>query len=613
LLDSEQKKQWPNALAAALLLSFTLFFFCPLQIYLTNTLEFTFRFPGLLGLLFLLALASSLLLGLMLFPFSTRSILRQRAQALIFALGLLLWLQGNILVWRYGPLDGRLINWNGKIILGLIDGAIWLIVLVFFQIKCKSLLPRMRSLASYILLLQLLVLGYLVLRRPPEPNYLKYEFDIDKRYDYSQHKNVIILLLDNFQSDLFAEIAGEDSAIRETFSGFTYFRNNLGGFPVTYASVPLILTGKYYDNSLPIQSFIKQSFMSPSSLPRVLSEHGMNVALFPASQNIVYSDPKLAANVVPRPYWFMLSDVGGLLDVSLFRSLPHFAKRLVYNGQNWFLKNILPAQPFPGPAIRSAPPGSAAPAKRGRRKSRLFKNPWHIGNRNFFPRASSHFKDVDFVYGTVNKAEKSVAAPVFKFFHWLGVHDPFQMNERLEAEAMPATRGNWKRLARGELALVHVFLKTLKHLEVFDDALIIIMGDHGHPRGIYGRILPPDLASRENTPLQVDAGIMAAATPLLLVKRPGKGGELRTSDAPVSVADIAKTIFSELQIDTACPGESIFAVPETAARPRLYYYYTWTINDWKTEYLPPLREFRVSGHSWLNSSWQATGRVLRRP
>ena len=44
--------------------------------------------------------------------------------ATLFALAGLVWLQGNILVWDYGPLDGRSISWTVNRSRGFIDAAI---------------------------------------------------------------------------------------------------------------------------------------------------------------------------------------------------------------------------------------------------------------------------------------------------------------------------------------------------------------------------------------------------------------------------------------------------------------------------------------------------------
>ncbi|NIO41950.1 MAG: hypothetical protein GTO41_18345, partial [Burkholderiales bacterium] len=49
--------------------------------------------------------------------------------AVLAGLAVLVWLQGNILVWDYGVLDGRNIDWISGAWRGVLDIAIWCLVL----------------------------------------------------------------------------------------------------------------------------------------------------------------------------------------------------------------------------------------------------------------------------------------------------------------------------------------------------------------------------------------------------------------------------------------------------------------------------------------------------
>ena len=84
--------------------------------------------------------------------------------------------------------------------------------------------------------------------------------DDETMFEFSKEQNVIILVLDAFRSDIFQEIIDEDDEYREMFDGFTYYRNAAGGYPHTDASIPLILTGEYYDNSIPRSEFVRTAF-----------------------------------------------------------------------------------------------------------------------------------------------------------------------------------------------------------------------------------------------------------------------------------------------------------------------------------------------------------------
>jgi hypothetical protein len=194
-----------------------------------------------------------------------------------------------------------------------------------------------------------------------------------------------------------------------------------------------------------------------------------------------------------------------------------------------------------------------------------------------------------------------------------GIHDPFRMDENFQPAMLASTRANWKRIAAGELKLADIFLKSLKKLEIFDDALIFVLADHGHPHGLYGRILPPDLASGVSEVNAPDLEkVLQAGIPLLLVKdMHAEEKELIVSDVPVSLGDIAATVFDRVGIQGNFPGKSIFRTQENESRSRHFFYYNWNLKSWDDQYMPELIEYEVNGHSWLTSSWKATGRVLK--
>lgn len=619
LPDGERKDRLCLTLSASLLFSFTLFFFSPLRVYLTNIMEFDIQFPGLLMVLLAAALACSLLLAVTISLAARAPGWQARLQAFVFALGLLFWLQGAILAWNYGPLDGRPIRWGEKAALGLLDGAVWLAVLALAFWKTAAFLRFMRRAAWALVLMQAVTGAHHYLNSPPFPNHTKYVYTEGERFDFSSGANTILLLVDCFQSDLFQEVLDEEPSLAQAFAGFTYFRNHLGGFPLTYASVPLLLTASAYDNSQTLQLFLKKAYHAPCSLPLGLKRAGYDVDLFPATPNVVDGDPALASNIRPRPYPFLWSELGMLLDVSLFRGLPHFAKNFVFNNQRWFLRRLLPGERFflsrpydffgefrsKTRALREAAPSGPdhkALARKWRRKSRAL-----------LPRSGRNIPDVQFLFRAMQFATAFRRPPSFKYYHLMGLHEPFRMNERLEAEELPATRAGWKRLVRGELRLLRLFFDLLEELGIYDDALILVMGDHGHPRGSFGRVLPAGFAAQNGGASPLPAGVIESATPLLLVKRRNSRGGLSISDAPVSIADIPRTVFTELGIAADCSGASVFSIPEGAQRRRFFYHYNWTAGDWQSEHLPPLHEYRVDGHCWLSRSWQATGRVLRRP
>ena len=114
--------------------------------------------------------------------------------------------------------------------------------------------------------------------------------------------------------------------------------------------------------------------------------------------------------------------------------------------------------------------------------------------------------DVRFVSVFLKTAAVASKRHVFKFYHLRGPHEPIRMNADLQPVNAKLTRDNLVDLARGEIKLVHFFLEGLRDLGVYDNALIFILGDHGHPWGAYGLRLPPAMAGLGQEPDRIHTG-----------------------------------------------------------------------------------------------------------
>jgi len=97
----------------------------------------------------------------------------------------------------------------------------------------------------------------------------------------------------------------------------------------------------------------------------------------------------------------------------------------------------------------------------------------------------------------------------------------------------------------------------------------------------------------------------------VLFKRPGDAGPLRLSDVPVTLADVPRTVMEALSLSAEFPGTSMFSPDIPPRRTRRVLFYPPDQLNLAAEYFPPLREFQVSGFSWLQESWRQTGRVFR--
>ncbi len=569
-------KRIEPAACAALFLSLTLFVFGPSQIYLTNAKEFYFLWSELLLSVVPVALLFTLFATLILYVMRKIPGAYGKAVSLVVALSILLWLQGNVFVHDLGVLDRRPIDWNAYRRYAIPEAALWAAVLLVAYLRSGFVFKHARKIATAFIAVQLVSTGMLGFREWRAPGHSKYGINDDYAFVFSKERNAIILVLDTFQGDIFQEIVSENSSYAEIFDGFTFFRNALGGYPTTYASIPLMLTGHYYDNSVPMRAFLEEAYLSDSSISKVLLEEGYRVDLF-GSTALFYASSNVASNFARRRAKAVGPEVlAHVLDVTLLRYAPLLGKPYVHNDEDWFLSRIV----------------AAADARHLPRRLR-----W----------------DIDFASKMAAKARTGSTFPTLKFYMLWVPHPPFRMNEDLQFERMDWSRDSYKRQSKGALVLAGRILETLKEMDIYDSSMILLMGDHGcnieltQDRQEYPVRLPG-----EGTVVAAGQGwlvpgrVHSSGLPLILVKRFNERGGLKTSDAPVSLADVPKTIAQELGVGETFLGVSFFEVEESAQRERRFLSFFWQHAFWHGDYLPKMTEYIVSGHSWLSSSWRPT-------
>ena len=555
--------------AALALLPFTVCLLQPAQVYIANTAEFRSFFTALLpGLLAAACLLYGFFLGAyFLLPGTGRA--RPLAVSLALAAGLLAWLQAAVWPWSGGVLNGG--ELLGREFIGgalqssapsmqiYFQAAAWAAGLIF-----AVLAPRL--LRRFSVVLPLAVLGAqlvsVVLQLPslhraegnkslcPNPDNL-FRFSSD-------HANVVVIVLDMFQSDLFDEIhAGADRRFTGELEGFVYLRNALSGFPVTIASVPNILTGTYFDNSETSAAYVKKVFKS-CSLFKSATLAGYKVAAKTWVHNTTYMDREMVPDARPcrSAQWTRL-ELGLLLDTALFSAAPDVFKPRIYDKGNWFLAGAAGQMFFTEGKAQNSPLGQH---KKG---------------------------DIAFVEMMTSRSRADPGPGTFKFLHLAGNHPPMDMDENLLPADMPIDRPSALRQGKGALVLLGKMLRSMKRLGVYDNSMIFVLGDHGLG-------LEAGRGRFAGKPLD---GWLARGLPLLLVKKPGTGGPLLVSDAPASLGDIPRTVAGRLGWEGSYPGEDLFALAPGLKRKRRFVNANSVRNG-------KFQEYEISGHSWDPSAWR---------
>jgi hypothetical protein len=476
----------------------------------------------------------------------------QKWVSVVFAIGLLFYIQANILVWGHGYLDGHTINWNAYLISAIIDSLVWIGIIAISLLKYEKLFKYITISSIFLLVIQAGGLLSLMYLSPPEPQWKSYSFNFtNSTFDFSENENVILIILDTYQSDVFQEIIEENNSYQSYFTGFTYYRNAVGGYPRTIAAIPLILTGKYYKNEEPVDRYIKKVYES-SSLLKSLKNEGYIVEIY-QNDNIIVPSEDIASNVQPKKI-DVQSELNIIYRIDLFRNFPEPLKA----GLSPILINVYREFEY----------------------DKLFYD--EIGH----------------------KSKISTTEPVFKFYHLNGPHYPFGLNENVQYQDLPDNRAGFKEQSKASLQIVNRLFQELKNLGIYNNSLIIILGDHGMQDGAYG-INTRQLEDQEMLTIVPDK-VVSGGIPLVLIKPINSSHPLVISDAPVSLSDIPVTVMTELGISSEFPGISIPDIPISEKRERKFYYYNWDNGAWDNGFLPPMTEYAISDFSWYGSSWRQT-------
>ncbi|MFU8832000.1 MAG: hypothetical protein ACNA7J_07580, partial [Wenzhouxiangella sp.] len=322
----------------ALLPALNITLFGPSSIYLANAEEFGTSYQTLiaiylpLGLLLAAGLAS---LGLLF-----RRLARAVYVSLLFACGVLLWLQGAFLMPDYGQLDGRGLDWTAIQFPVWADSLIWVVVLGA-SIVLAARAARIAAFGSLVfVVLQATMLTASVMEQNEQ-------FWVKERpsasgppkgiHEFSRTRNIIHIVMDNFQTDVFADLVAEQG-LEDEFDGFTLFRENIAVAPNTALAMPAIFSGRTYDGSVSPEEYYRQAM--EEGFHNTLLDQGYTVNLMPlmSMRQGQYSN----YYTLPRIYRGsaldqVKKDAAHLLDLSFFRQSPHQARVWIYNGNNWRL------------------------------------------------------------------------------------------------------------------------------------------------------------------------------------------------------------------------------------------------------------------------------------
>lgn len=535
----------------ALSLPLIIFLVAPLVFYLGNHFEFTTNLADVLPLLvFICVGVTAALLGLLL-VISRWPVVYAIISGILVGLALSAWVQSQLFAWDFGPLDGNGVNWSKWSIQANLELLVWLFLVSAAIILAFRSRNKLLILAQGSLLLGTLSLITAWVSSDYHPKQNDDQAAAKSLFSFHEKNNKLLIILDTFQSDIFNEIAQNWPEEVAFLRGFTFYPNTVGGYPTTIASLPLILTGQFYKNEIPMKDWTKANY-STLNLADYHTEKGYGSSMISIITSSQFEGIKVKKASMVSHGDTIWAGIGKqqllLLNGGLFRTVPTKLKSEFYDKHKWLRLDL-------------------------------------IGD------------DLRFLQALEKKAKiNSNNRGEFKVYHYSGAHAPYLVNEFLKYENMPHSRESYVRHARGVLRFLHRNLELLHKLGIYDSAEILVVGDHG--RGFW----PADAhGSADALDDNINVEAPGAARPLFLYKPSGSLSSLTYSNKPLHLADIV-CILSWSDGKFPCGADRLSKLNEKEKRTFLFY--KWSVPYWSKTYLPPMSEYVIHGDVRNIASWK---------
>jgi len=493
----------------AIALSFTFIVVGCLELAVRHAPEIPFQLSLIVPYV-ILACAAVTLLIIFIVP-----IFKKRVFGVLLAAGLSVlvagYIQGNYLNRGIGALTGDAVIWSDlgpQFAASLICWAGSFIIIALLWVKApKTKLFMLVFIPLLLILLQSVSFASVIndtsySRGQGAGNFWKNANEtltIDRINEVSVAKNAVIIALDRLDQEFVEAIEPE---FFDPLDGFTRFDDFIHWYAGTFPSVPAFLTGIGFQYDMPRDEYFSYAWENAAFM-HALKERGIDVRL--------YMDRGFSFNYVRQLAGIPSNTFEGELGINKRIALVKLLKLSGYRYAPMPLK----------PAFWFSP--------------NEFIDTLELTDKTF-PYITDDFRYYDSL--VTERLHVSDEWGSLMYIHLQGSHLPFVMDENIqkvpESDVISQTKGAFR--------IVFEYLNQLKELGLYEDTLIIIMGDHGNYLG---------------------DEITRPAHTALFVKPAGSAGSSQTlSHAPVSPDQLHATIMYSLFGDTGGFGDTFFDINE---------------------------------------------------
>jgi hypothetical protein len=531
-------------------------FIVPLSFYLGNKNEIVINLSVVLLAVAFIVIGFSILLFLLLSFIQPYSKTLGMLMGFILGLAIAIWIQSQLFVWDFGQFNGQIIDWGRWKSQMYLEGVVWFIIITFFTFwfyRVKKKIQTTLIMAVYLLGLLSVLTSYLTAPKNTESRIS--EPLCNDTFAFHPQKNVIIILLDAFQSDYFDYVLKKYHEDLSFFDGFIFYRNTISKFPTTKGSLPSILTGAVYQNE---QKYLDYISDSRKKFDLMYAYNDMSYKTCFVGIKGTYPDVISMKRIVDMSNTNKINPLVEYFDYALFRALPTFFKPKIYDNGNWLFSSI--------------------------------------DQKGYPPR--EHGTDIRFLELFEDRAYvKSEGKGTFKILHFYISHPPWNVNQNLKFDPKLFGETGYLQQIKGSVKLCSRMLKKLKEIGIYDSSEIIIMSDHG----TWEFLVSDQKDLNTNAGAFIPQKIISSSHALLLYKPVNSKGKIQVNDIPLETTDLSCLLgLSNKNID--CNNFNI--AKSGGNRQRIFYFYEWSKNNrFRDEHLPKIKEYIVNGHAYRHENY----------
>ncbi|MCI8332234.1 MAG: sulfatase-like hydrolase/transferase [Clostridiales bacterium] len=543
----DSRSYWKRLLISACLwlaVSFTFLFFGPIEITAGSSDSVPFTIwqitPLMAG-----AAAIVFVIGAFLLPLLRGRVFNYTVCVLFAGLagG---YIQGNFLNGQLGALTGDAVDWSGQTKKMLLNLLVWTCILLvpfvihFFSRKVWRRVVTFLSAALIVMQTTALVSLYTGAAREAGPETKGWFLSEDGLYTYSSQKNTLLFLLDRLDYDYMEQVMATDPDFFDRLDGFTSYTNAISEHARTMPAANYMLTGSEEAFMIPKKEFFTKSWENEGhNALRAMHEAGYEVSVFSDIKNI-FGDGAAAKEYVSN----------------ITTANDKMNKPMLY-------KNLLTLSAYRYTPLAMKP---------------FF---WcytdEVANSAFIESKRYEIDEAKYAAGFRETTSLTKAAGCFKFYHFMGPHAPYSLQEDGTRSA-----GGTSLVAqtKGSFQILFDLFDRMKELGIYEDTAIVITADHGDP--VY-----------DTEPVQKATRIG------LFYKPPGAADEpLVWSEAPVSLKNIPATLLKSMNLDYEAYGRPLDEIGEREEITRTFY--KSVVHDGKEK---ELYIYEINGHAADFNHW----------